>query len=420
MPVHRLLATACRWLPALLLGWIPAGNAALVINEILPDPAGSDAGHEFVEFLNTGLELVDLSDVEFQFANGAEGPVWQTRWRGTAGLVLAPGDRFLLVDRTWADSPPGDAAATLALQNGPDAVRLVRADEVLDLVGYGALTDPLLSEGEPAVLVPGLALARRPDGADTGSNRDDFTTAQPTPGALNFRRWSAQGRDLVLEPPSLARAGEAVTVRLTLHNDGLEPWPAVDVLLTGGCGGGRRPPGRAARRRRAHRGLGVAARAARSLAPEPGGPAGGGARLGAPGPGPLPGGRRGPGAERGAGGAGRGPGRVVRTAGARRAGRGSPGLVGARRGRGLAALAGDGGAGRRPGGPGPGQHRPRRLAVQRRSPRRRFRLPGHRGPGVGAATAGLAHPQQLGAGQPQLRRSPAACRIPAAPPSTTW
>ena len=30
--------------------------AQLVINEILPDPAGSDAGHEFVEFLNTGTE----------------------------------------------------------------------------------------------------------------------------------------------------------------------------------------------------------------------------------------------------------------------------------------------------------------------------------------------------------------------------
>ena len=235
MPPHRLPATACLWLSALLLGWIPAGKAALVINEILPDPPGSDAGHEFVEFLNTGPETVDLSDVEFQFANGAEGPVWQTRWRGGAGLALAPGERFLLVDRTWADSPPGDDAATLALQNGPDAVRLVRAGEVLDLVGYGALTDPLLSEGEPAALVAGLALARRPDGVDTGSNRDDFTTAQPTPRALNFRRWSAEGRDLVLEPPSLARAGEALTVRLTLHNDGLEPWPAVDVVLTGGA-----------------------------------------------------------------------------------------------------------------------------------------------------------------------------------------
>ncbi len=79
-----------------------------------------------LSFLIPARKIVDLEGVEFQFANGAEGPVWSTRWRGDAGLALAPGRRFLLVDRLWADAPAGDAAATLSLQNGPDAVRLVR------------------------------------------------------------------------------------------------------------------------------------------------------------------------------------------------------------------------------------------------------------------------------------------------------
>lgn len=234
MAAPRVLVTACRWLPALVLGMAPVAEAALVINEILPDPPGSDAGHEFVEFLNTGQEAYDLEGVEFQFANGAEGPVWQTKWRGTAGLMLEPGGRFLLVDRTWADTPAGDGEGTLALQNGPDAVRLVRSGEVLDLLGYGALTDPLLSEGDPAPLVPGLALARRPDGRDTGSNREDFVAAEPTPRGANFQPWSARAEDFLLEPPSLLRAGDALTVRLTIHNDGLHTWPAADVVLTGG------------------------------------------------------------------------------------------------------------------------------------------------------------------------------------------
>ena len=212
------------------------GRAALVINEILPDPAGSDAGHEFVEFLNTSPEAFDLEGVEFQFANGAEGPVWRTRWRGEAGLAVPPQGRFLLVDRLWADAPPGDAAATLDLQNGPDAVRLVRGGEVLDLLGYGALTDPELSEGDPAALEPGLALARRPDGADTGRNGADFVAAAPTPGRPNFRAWSAAPGTPALEPPSLLRSHETVTVRLTVANDGLEAWGPTDLRLAGGGG----------------------------------------------------------------------------------------------------------------------------------------------------------------------------------------
>ena len=101
--------------------------ASLVINELAPDPPGADAGHEFVEIINTSPVTESLAGVSLQFANGAEGAVWRVRWEAAAGLVLAPGARFVLADRNWQGPGPADVEVWLGLQNGPDAVRLVRA-----------------------------------------------------------------------------------------------------------------------------------------------------------------------------------------------------------------------------------------------------------------------------------------------------
>ena len=206
-------------------------TAQLVINEFLPDPEGSDGGREFVELLNTGPVAVDLGGWQLQFANGAEGPVWQNRWSGTAGRQLGPGARFLIVDRNWAGSAPGDAEVALALQNGPDAIRLVHASQPVDVVGYGALTDAQLMESAPAPLAVGRATARRPDGHDTGNNAADFVTASPTPGAPNFEPFLLTPVESVIEPPSAAKAGESVAVDVTLRNDGLETLPLQRVRL---------------------------------------------------------------------------------------------------------------------------------------------------------------------------------------------
>ena len=150
---------------------------ALVINEFLPDPAGSDGGREFVELLNGGSEAQSLDGVRLQFGNGAEGPAWVTRWEAPPGLWLEPSARFLIVDRNWLGQPGWNAEAYLGLQNGPDALRLVRGEQVLDMVGYGPLTDQDMMETEPADIAPGMSLARRPDGRDTGNNRSDFVLA---------------------------------------------------------------------------------------------------------------------------------------------------------------------------------------------------------------------------------------------------
>ena len=222
----RLLVVAALAAPA---------DAQLVINEVLPDPDGSDGGREFVELFNPGEVGVDLGGWQLQFANGAEAASWSTRWTGAAGQVVPPGGRFLIVDRNWIGEAPGDAEVALALQNGPDAIRLTRSGLSVDVVGYGPLTDPLLMETSPAPLAVGLACARRPDGHDTDDNAADFVVAAPTPGAPNFTPHRLSVVEVTIEPPSLPRAGDAVVIEAVLRNDGLEPLPTARVRLLWGA-----------------------------------------------------------------------------------------------------------------------------------------------------------------------------------------
>jgi len=211
----------------------PPATAGLVINELLPDPLGADEGREFVELLNNGDEPEPLGGVQFQFANGADGAVWQLRWTGADGDTVAPGARYLIVDRNW-QGVPWDAQAALALQNGPDAVRLVRGADVLDLVGYGALTDPDLCEGAAVPVTAGMSLARRPDGRDTDRNDEDLVAAAPSPGIANFLSYDLAAVAWSFEPPSLAQAGDVCRLELTLRNDGTRTLPAAALVLRGG------------------------------------------------------------------------------------------------------------------------------------------------------------------------------------------
>jgi len=227
--VLRILLLAGFVLPA-----CRSAVASLVINELAPDPPGADAGKEFVEIINTSHITESLAGVSLQFANGAEGAVWRVRWEAETGLVLAPGARFLLADRNWQGPVPADVEVWLGLQNGPDAVRLVRGEVVLDLVGWGALTDPDLMESTPAPAAPGVALARRPDGWDTDDNGADFVLAEPTPGGLNFVPWALTVLAAGLEPPSVVRPGDPLRLDVELRNDGLHDWPVTTLSLHAG------------------------------------------------------------------------------------------------------------------------------------------------------------------------------------------
>lgn len=213
----------------------PPCAAGLVLNEIHPDPNGSDGGREFVEILNVGEATLSLEGVSIEFGNGATGGPWEKRWTGSAGIEMLPGSRFLVADRNWTGGAVPDVEVWLGLQNGPDAVRLTRDGVVLDLVGYGPLTDPLMFEGTPARLKTGESLARRPDGRDTSDNGADLVPADPTPGAANFRPYELTVTGWRADPPSLDRPGHPVAVSLTLFNSGTEPHPRGPVaLLMGG------------------------------------------------------------------------------------------------------------------------------------------------------------------------------------------
>ncbi|HOX26651.1 MAG TPA: lamin tail domain-containing protein [Candidatus Krumholzibacteria bacterium] len=213
--------------------WLFAAGAP-VINEVCYDPAGADAGAEFVEIFNPDTCAVDLAGYRLEFANGADEPRWLGRWVATAGDRIAAGACFLVADAGWS-GPAADATATLALQNGPDALRLVRADGSVDLVGWGDLAWPELSEGAPAADVVGEALARRPDGRDTDQNAEDFRPAAPTPGARNWPAFALACVAVRLEPPSLVAAGEPIAVTVTVRNDGFADLAGAAVSLAIGA-----------------------------------------------------------------------------------------------------------------------------------------------------------------------------------------
>jgi len=208
-----------------------ASQAGLVINEFYPDPSGTDSGREFVELQCTGSQVFDLFGVSLEFANGTQGAVWSGRWTCEEHLTLAPGQRFLLVDRNWLGDSVGDVEVWLGLQNGPDAIRLVQGGVQLDLVGYGPLTDPEMMEGNPAPMVSGQTVARRPDGQDTQNNAADFVTANPTPGGPNFLPFDVELLAMGASPWALDRAGFSVQLTMILGNTGTEALPTGMVAL---------------------------------------------------------------------------------------------------------------------------------------------------------------------------------------------
>ena len=216
-----------RFVVVVLLLWSsPAGvgsaRASLVLNEILYDPDGSDTGREWVEILNTGPWPAPAEGLALEFANGAEPGTWAVVWQGRDTEWIEPGAFFLVGER-----PDGavDSPTRLGLQNGPDALRLVREGFILDLVGWGEPLDPSLFEGAaPALPARSGESLVRTDGLDTDDNRTDFLIRSPTPGRANFPRVDLAvsllpegGRALPVD-----RSSPRVRVQIVVENRGRE------------------------------------------------------------------------------------------------------------------------------------------------------------------------------------------------------
>jgi hypothetical protein len=160
----------------------------VLINEVLYDATGADAGGEFVELkLGAGAAAIPLQRLRLERGNGQRAGDWRPVWQGAAGESLHPGRHYVVGGDSVAPRP--DAIADLELQNGPDACRLLLDGQIVDVVGWGALELAEFYAGAPCPDVEGgTSLGRIPDGKCTGNNQADFAAlAAPSPGRPNRR-----------------------------------------------------------------------------------------------------------------------------------------------------------------------------------------------------------------------------------------
>jgi len=132
---------------------VPASAANLVISEIMYNPDGSDES-EFIEFLNIGNEVVDLSGVKFTEGLDFEFPL---------GMMLAAGERIVAVRNEPAFEALYGMAVPVAgvflndnvLNNGGDRLTLAGADEsLIRTLRYDDEEPwPIMADGDGASLV---------------------------------------------------------------------------------------------------------------------------------------------------------------------------------------------------------------------------------------------------------------------------
>jgi hypothetical protein len=77
----------------------------VVLNEVFYDPAGADAGFQFVELINRSAAVVALAGWRLEASDGAEPGRWRALWTGAAGDVIVPGARFTIGEGPIASSP---------------------------------------------------------------------------------------------------------------------------------------------------------------------------------------------------------------------------------------------------------------------------------------------------------------------------
>ncbi len=174
------------------------GNLEVKINEIYPNPSGTDGGNEWIELYNSGSATVRLDDWLLQTASSS----WSDKFTFPPETSIGPGEFFLLGE----ENIPSEMADLISSSNlslgtastGLDGVRLIDCPgTVQDTFLYGkqgAVPDPdevEFRDDQGAVssgVMPssGLSVGRFPDGADSDENSVDFQTdMDPSPGFEN-------------------------------------------------------------------------------------------------------------------------------------------------------------------------------------------------------------------------------------------
>jgi hypothetical protein len=168
------------------------GAFTLKVNELLPDPEGSDDGAEWIEVYNAGPSTQSLDGWSIEIAKSDWTDSTYTVPSGVAivaGAFLTIGGADAEADLVVDDLSLGNAASA------PDGVRLVDCHEVVqDSVLYAdpidEIDDSLLDDdgGTTVASLPheSLSVGRAIDGSDTDDNGADFLEdLPPTPGEPN-------------------------------------------------------------------------------------------------------------------------------------------------------------------------------------------------------------------------------------------
>ncbi len=191
-------------------------SSPVVINEVYYDHPGSDAGFEFVELYCPGEIRVSLEGWAIAMIDGRTGRM-RDLWRAEPGTIIESGGLVLIGGDSCAVSPANLLIGSI--ENGPDAVVLLRDGEEIDLVCYG---------GDGPGCSPGRSLSRRPDGTDSGDTGTDFVCASPTPGLRNFHDC-----DLAVSfagPLHVYCPSERADIPILLENKGLDGFSGSAVL----------------------------------------------------------------------------------------------------------------------------------------------------------------------------------------------
>ena len=165
----------------------PACEGGLRINELDYEQVGADEA-EFVEIVNTLPCEASLAGLMLELLNGGDGRVYGRYDLSQAGATLAGGARLVLGDESILAGLPQQVARMplngSGLQNGPDGVRLVRGEGLLDAIAYEGTFGELTAGFAPADQAA-QSLGRCPDGFQSGAADVDFRLLAPSPGAPN-------------------------------------------------------------------------------------------------------------------------------------------------------------------------------------------------------------------------------------------
>jgi len=229
-----------RWWWGLLVSGLVGAQAAVVIQEVCYDPEGADAGQEWVELVNNGMDDVDLGG----WLLDCNGPNLTL-----PALTLGPGQTLLIHCNAAADLPPAGlelwyAAASLGNTHGFVGLWSGEQDgaNLRDYLQYGSVGHSWESQAAEAGVWPldaflpdveqGHSLRREGPGQGPQVWQDED---QPVPGETTTQ---VGARETGL--PSRPRLGEVwpnpfnPETRVTFHLPSLMPVRLSLVDLRGG------------------------------------------------------------------------------------------------------------------------------------------------------------------------------------------